>query len=140
MSTSKDELFSKVCELIQKRKNELTEEKPIVHTYEDGAYLHYFSSWEDYLANTKMKPIKRVGQYPSNRKPMMVFAKKGTHIPLTKYACTKTYVVIRGRIDFLFEDNVIRELESFSTIIIEKEKIHGIMVREDTFVMVCEED
>lgn len=139
MRTQKvDEALNKVYELIGKRKVELGEAS--VHTYDDGAFVHFFQTWDEYFGGSLKKDIKKMGEYPINKKPIMVFAKKGIHIPLYDFDAKKTYVVIRGHIDYFFEDDSLIEMTDFTTMVVPKGKKHGGIVRKDTFVLIMEEE
>jgi hypothetical protein len=138
-----DDALERVFGLIEKRKSELDwtdKGEATVHTYDDGAFVNFFKTWDEYFGGSLKKDIKKFGDYPKNKQPIMVFAKKGINIPLTKFSCKKTYVILKGRIDFFYDDGVILELTDYSTMVAPKGEQHGGMVRKDTFVLVIEED
>jgi len=139
MCEIKDNLLSKIHDQIKEKKQKI--EEATVHTFDDGSStVNFFKTWDEYFGGSLKKDIKTFGDYPNDRKPIMVFAKKGIHIPLTEFAQAKTYVIMGGRIDFIFENNEIIEVDDLSTIYVPKGQKHGGMVRKDTFVLICEED
>ena len=140
MQTKIEEALIKLNSLIEKRKEDLDLGEATIHQYDDGGFVHYFKTWEEYYGGSLMKPIKKMGEYPKDKIPLMVFAKKGLHIPLVSFPAKKTYVVIRGRIDYFFEDDSVLELTDFCSMVVEKNKLHGGVVRKDTFVMIIEDE
>lgn len=138
MCKIKDNLLHKIFEQIEEKKAKMG--NPTIHTFPDGsAIVNFFDCWDDYIVGTKRIIIKKVGIYPDNKNLDMIFSSKGTHMPLHDFDAKKTYVLIRGKINFFFEDDDDLLLTDFSTMVLPKGKIHGGDTLEDSFVLIIED-
>ena len=141
MCKIKNELLIKIDKQIQEKKEYLGE--PTIHSFKDGsAALNYFDTWnESIVEGAKMLPINKVGHVPDDKHLQFVYSKKGTHVPLHDFEFKKTYVVIRGKINFFFDDGGEDLLvDEYSLTVIPKGRVHGGTTLEDSFVLVIEDN
>lgn len=139
MCKIKDNLLEKIYRQIEEKKASMGE--PTIHTFSDGvSFLNYFDTWNDSIVDgAKMLPIMNIGNVPEDKKIQFVFSKKGTHVPLHDFDAKKTYVVLRGKINFFFENGENILLADYSSTVIPKTKSHGGDTLEDSFVLVIED-
>jgi len=139
MCKVKDGLLEKIYKQIEEKKSSMGE--ATLHQFDDGsAIVNFFDTWEDSIAEgAKKLSINKIGDYLDDKDLQMVFSKKGTHVPLHDFEAKKTYVVIRGEIDFFYENGNNIKVTDFSSIIVPKGVLHGGTTMKDTFVLVIED-
>ena len=136
MCKTKDDLINKINSQIEDKLEQFGE--PTIHEFEDGsAIVNYFDSWEDFISDTKTKEVKKIGDFSNNKNVLMIFAKKGTVVPITDFECSKTYVFFTGKIRLFFDDREDVIVEGLSTM--ECDIPHGGEVFEDSYFIVVDE-
>lgn len=139
MCKEKDKLITKILSQIEQKKSNLG--SPTVHHFDDGsAIVNFFDTWDSYYGGALKKEIAKLGDYPKDKHPIMVFAKEGIKIPLTIFPAKKTYLVIRGQINYFFENDPTIEMTDFTSIVVPKGKKHGGDVVKDTFLLIFENE
>ena len=131
MCEIKDGLLSKIFEQIEEIESKYNK----VNSPQNS----YFDCWDCLDDGVFKKDINMVNNPSKNRKLIIMFTKKGTHIPLKDFLYERKYIIIKGHVDYLFEDDTISEIIDFSAITIPKNKKHGMFVRKDSFIIVEEE-
>ena len=141
MSETKSSLLKTIHQQIREKTESLG--SPTLHTFEDGStYLHFFDQWEEIedMVGVKSVQMTNVGDVPNDKKIQIVFSKKGTHVPLRNFHAKKTYIVMRGKVNFFFEEKEDILLTQFTTTVIPKGMLHGGDTLEDSFVIIIEDD
>jgi len=129
---TKDDLLSKIFSQIEKQKDVFN-----VLLHDEGAIVQSFKSWDAFISDTKTKEVKKIGEFSENKNVLLIYAKKGTLVPLTDFECSKTYVFLTGKLRLFFEDKEDVLIETPSTF--ECDVPHGGEVYEDTYFIVIDE-
>jgi hypothetical protein len=135
MCKIKDNLLKNIHSLIEKKKENYDDLNIVDHG--DGMIIQYFDSWDDFISDTKTKEVRKIGDYSENKNVLMIFAKKGTLVPITDFECSKTYVFLTGKIRLFFENKEDIMIEGISTM--ECDIPHGGEVFEDSYFIVVDE-
>lgn len=134
---AKNDVLNNIFSLIEKKKEELKSYQ--INEHEGGVVVQNFDSWDDFMGETKMKYVHKHGEFSENKEVQMIFAKKGTKIPLTNFGCKKTYIFLLGKIRYFFEEDEDIVVQGVSTMEVSCNTSHGGEVLEDAYVVVLEE-
>jgi len=132
MCKVKDNLLNKIFSQIEEQKDNFN-----VIMHNEGAIVQSFKSWTEFISDTKSKEVKKIGDYSENKNVLLIFAKKGTLVPVTDFECSKTYVFLTGKIRLFFDNQKDVIVEGISTY--ECDVPHGGEVFEDSYFVVVDE-
>lgn len=139
MCEIKDNLLRKIYKQIEEKKEHFG--NPTINMYDDGtAILNFFDTWDDSIFATKKLLVKKSGGKLDGKKIQMVYSKKGTYVSPHDFDIKKRYVVLKGEINFLFDDEENILLNDLTSLIVPKNKIHGSDTLENTYLLVIEDE
>lgn len=136
MCEIKNKVLKNLFSLIEEKK-EIYNDALNVIEHESGMIIQNFASWDEFISDTKTKEVKKFGDFSENKNVLMIFAEKGTLVPITDFECSKTYVFLTGKIRLFFENKEDVIVEGISTF--ECDEPHGGEVFADSYFIVVDE-
>lgn len=129
--------FEKAKELINRNKEHYGDKTPNIQPFDDGnIFVQYFDKWDTFIGNTKIRETNLIGdnEYISDVK--YIFTESGYYEKNKKYQYDQTYIIVNGSIEFKFDDDSIKTINSNEIYHVPKEKSHSILCVRDTYVLV----
>lgn len=137
MSDKKLQILKEIKNSINKRKNYLLNQLPIIHTINDGIIIRFFDDWSE-SEHDRIKYMEITDETTNKNddiKTYYFFLPKGSIFDVRKHKYIETMICLEGKIQ-LHYDNKFKLLKSFSRFDVpENMKHYGIAI-ENTYLLV----
>ena len=99
MTEEKQIVLNKVNSLIQKRKNDLLKELPVVHEVSDAIIIRFFTKWDNCDSNEEIKFRKVVNNSNPDDSTIFYYLPKGAYITLKKREYIRSITCLNGLLE-----------------------------------------
>lgn len=106
MTDEKREILNKVNELIEKRKEELLKQLPVVHEVDDSIIIRFFTEWDNCNDNVDIK-YKRVVTESPEEMVLFYYLPKGAYFSLMERAYINCITCLNGCVEIKTENKIL---------------------------------
>lgn len=133
MTEEKRKILNKINELIEKKKDEMIKQLPLVHDVDDGIIIRFFTKWDNCEDNETIKYKKIPNLDNPNESIVFFFVPKGAFFDLKQHFYIGCITCLNGKID-ITANNITRVLENATKICINSDEVQG-LAHENTYLI-----
>lgn len=136
VNDEKTRLINEIKDQINKRKNYLLNQLPIVHTINDGIIIRFFDEWEESeYEDVKYIEIENTNDEDEGIKTYYFFLPKGSIFDIKEHTNIETMICLEGKMQIHYDDKV-KMLNSYSRFTIpENTKHYGIAIQNSYMIV-----
>ena len=133
MSEEKKRILERVNELIDKRRNELLSQFPVIHEIEDGIVIRFFTSWDNCDTDSNIRFKKIPNKTNPNEIVFFYYLPKGSVIEMKKRDYISCVTCLSGELE-LDINNKTHYLSSYNKMCLEHDEFKG-KALENTYLL-----
>jgi hypothetical protein len=133
MNNEKREILKKINDLIDKRKELLIQQLPVVHEVDDGIIIRFFTYWDNCEDNTQIKYKKVVNTDKPQEKTIFFYIPKGAYFDLKKREYIGCITCLNGRLEIIIHGET-KILEQYNKMCLDDDVFEG-KALENSYVL-----
>lgn len=135
MYNDRQKIINEIKDSINKKKNRLLNQLPVVHSINDGIIIRFFDNWNNSIHNDNIKYIEIVDDKNPDQKTYYFFLPKGSIFDIKKHDNIENIICLEGKVQLHYNQSS-QILNSFNRTTIPPHTSHYGIALNNTYLVV----